>query len=46
VILLRVSYSLFQPLQTAMQNRQVSTDNRATALSINAVIMECVGVGN
>lgn len=41
--MLRISFSLFQPLQTELQNRQISTDNRATALSVNAVIIDSVG---
>lgn len=45
ILALRVSFSLFQPLQTEVQNRQISTRNRATALSINAIIIESVGIG-
>lgn len=45
ILVLRVSFSLFQPLQTEVQNRQISTPNRATALSINAIIIESVGIG-
>lgn len=45
VLMLRISFSLFQPLQTELQNRQISTDNRATALSANAVIIDSVGAG-
>lgn len=45
ILTLRISFSLFQPLQTELQNRQVYTQNRATALSINSVIMDSVGVG-
>ena len=45
VLMLRISFSLFQPLQTELQNRQISTDNRATALSVNAVIIDSVGAG-
>lgn len=45
VLMLRLSFSLFQPLQTELQNRQISTDNRATALSVNAVIIDSVGAG-
>ena len=29
-----------------MQNRQIQTENRATALSINAMLMDCVAVGS
>lgn len=44
VLLLRVACSLFQPLQMRLQNEQVQTENRATALSINAVIIDSAGV--
>ena len=39
ILILRVSFSLFVPLQTEIQNREVTTANRATALSINALLM-------
>lgn len=45
IILLRIVFSLAQPLQTELQNEQVMTANRATALSINAVIIDSIGVG-
>ena len=45
ILTLRISFSLFLPLQTELQNKQVLTKNRATALSINAVIIDSVGVG-
>ncbi|MDE6017161.1 MAG: MFS transporter [Acetatifactor sp.] len=45
MLILRVSFSLLQPLQTEMQNRRITTSNRATALSINAVILDSVGIG-
>lgn len=44
ILILRVSFSLFVPLQTELQNREVTTANRATALSINALLMESVSV--
>ena len=37
ILLLRVCHSLFTPLQTTLQNRQVRTADRATALSLNAL---------
>ena len=43
--LLRVSDSLFQPFQAQLRNRQVQTANRATALSIHAMILDCVAIG-
>ena len=45
VAVLRLSFSLFQPLQTELQNRRVRPRNRATELSVNAVLIDCVGVG-
>ncbi len=45
VALLRISFSLFQPLQTDLQNKRVLTQNRATELSLNALFIDCVGVG-
>lgn len=45
IIMLRLGFSLVQPLQTELQNKQVFTENRATALSINAVIIDSIGVG-
>lgn len=43
--LLRLSYSLFQPLQIAIQNRQIQTAHRATALSIHAMLGYCLAIG-
>lgn len=45
VLMLRLSDSLFQPLQMEMQNKQIVTPNRATALSVNAMIIDSVGAG-
>lgn len=42
---LRISNSLFQPFQTEMQNRQIHTEYRATALSIHAMILDSIGAG-
>lgn len=44
VILLRLCFSLMQPLQTELQNRQITGGDRATALSMNAVVMESMGI--
>lgn len=44
VLLLRIVFSLFQPLQINLQNRQVISENRATNLSIYAVIINSVGI--
>ena len=45
IIWLRMAFSLVHPLQTELQNRQIDTANRASALSINAVIVDSIGVG-
>ena len=45
VLLLNVTNSLFQPLQTEQQNRQVLTANRATELSIYAILIDCICAG-
>lgn len=45
ILLIRVCYSLFQPLQMNLQNKQVNTANRATELSVNAVIIDAVAIG-
>jgi len=42
IALLRISFSVFQPLQMDLQNKRVVTRNRATELSINAVLIDCV----
>ena len=45
ILTLRLCGSLFQPFQTELQNRQVTTPHRATALSVHAMIIDGVGVG-
>ena len=44
VILLRVCFSLMQPLQMELQNKQITGRERATALSVNAMVMESMGI--
>ena len=44
IVLLRIGFSIAGPLQKELQNRQVNTENRATALSVNSVFMDSVGV--
>lgn len=44
IFLLRIAFSLYQPLQTELQNREVTTPDRATALSLNSVLMEAVAI--
>ena len=45
ILALRISNSLFQPFQAEIQNRQIKTENRATALSINAMLVDCIAIG-
>lgn len=45
IFALRISNTLFQPLQTEIQNRQIVTENRATALSIHSMLVNSVAVG-
>ena len=45
ILLLRISNSLFLPFQTEIQNRQIQTECRATALSIHAMVMDSIAVG-
>lgn len=44
VISLRICYSLLQPLQLEQQNRRMQTRHRATALSMNAVLISSIAV--
>lgn len=43
VLLLTLVSTLFEPLQMRLQNQMIVTDNRATALSINAMLVDVVG---
>lgn len=45
ILVLRISNSLFQPFQAEIQNRQIKTKNRATALSVNAMFADCAAIG-
>lgn len=45
IFTLRISDTLFQPLQAELQNRQIHTANRATALSIHSMLMSCIAIG-
>ena len=44
VILLRLVFGLMQPLQMDLQNQQFNGRERATALSMNAVVIESLGI--
>lgn len=44
ILTLRLAYSLFWPLQNTWQNQLLHTQDRAAALSLNAVLMDGVGV--
>lgn len=45
ILTLRLSNTLFQPFQLEVQNRQVQTDKRATALSIHSMLISCIAIG-
>ena len=44
ILTLRISNTLFQPFRAQLQNRQIQTENRATALSIHAMIVNCIAI--
>lgn len=44
VILLQLCFSLLQPLHRNLQNKLITCRDRATALSMNAVVMESIGI--
>lgn len=44
VALFRVAFNLYQPLQATMQNQAIKTEDRATALSVQAVLLNGVTV--
>lgn len=44
ILALRMAHSLFQPLQSEFQNRQVATAHRATELSIQAMIINSAAI--
>ncbi len=41
---LRIAFNLFQPPQAAVQNRKIQTEDRATALSVHAVLLDGVTI--
>lgn len=45
VLILRLSNTLFQPFQAEIQNRQIQTENRATALSIHSMLISGIAIG-
>ena len=45
ILCIRIVFSIFSPLQIELQNRQVTTSNRATALSVNSVFIDSIGIG-
>lgn len=44
IFTLRISNTLFEPLQQTMQNKQVDAQNRATALSIHAMLIDFIAI--
>lgn len=45
ILTIRISNTLFQPFQAEILNKQVQTENRATALSIYSMLINCVAIG-
>ena len=45
ILLLQISNSIFRTLQLELQNQQVTTDKHATALSANAMFIDCISIG-
>ncbi len=44
IVVMRVVFYLFAPLQMSLQNRIITSENRATLLSVNASLISSVGV--
>ena len=44
VAVLRICFVLLQPMHMQLQNRMITGKDRATALSVNAVILESLGI--
>lgn len=44
VVLFRAAFNLYQPLQAAIQNQAIGTEDRATALSVHAVLLDGVTI--
>lgn len=44
VALFRAAFNLYQPLQAAIQNQAIGTEDRATALSVHAVLLDGVTI--
>lgn len=44
ILFLRISNALFQPLQLEIQNKQIEIADRATALSINSMFINCIAI--
>lgn len=45
ILIIKLVYALFCPLQINLQNALVKSHNRATTLSIFSMIMSCIGAG-
>lgn len=44
IAIIQIGYHLFQPLELTIQNRQITSDDRATRLSTNAVIIDGIAI--
>lgn len=42
ILLIQIGHGLFAPYQTELQNQQITSSNRATVLSINAMIIDAI----
>ena len=46
VLLMNIAMSIFEPMQLEMQSRAVRSANRATELSVYAIIVDCISAGS
>lgn len=44
IAVIQIAYHLFQPLELTIQNSQITSDDRATKLSTNAVIIDGIAI--
>lgn len=45
VMVIRIVHSIFQPIQLDIQNQMITTQDRATRLSVHAMLIDAVAVG-
>ena len=44
-MVIRIVHSIFQPIQLDIQNQMITTQDRATRLSVHAMLIDAVAVG-